>query len=121
MALTGKTIGQLTYLQYPTNDTLIPVELSGDTFHIAFSAVNYTELTYNDLITGLQLGELTPGHFYLMTDYQACYDQPNFDYNGDPILTGKYNSGATEPLLLLAISTDRLSPQYIHRLILTIK
>ena len=110
MALTGKTIGQLTYLQYPTNNTLIPVELSEDTYHIAFSAVNYTEVTYSDLITGVQLGELTPGHFYLMTDYQACYDQPNFDYNGDPILTGNYKSGATEPLLLLAISTDRLSP-----------
>ena len=110
MALTGKTIGQLTYLQYPTNDTLIPVELSGDTFHIAFSAVNYTELTYSDLVTGANLGELSPGHYYLMTDYQTCYDQPNFDYNGNPITTGNYKTGTTEPLLLLATDTDKFSP-----------
>jgi len=110
MALTGKTIGQLTYLRYPTNNTLIPVELSGDTYHIAYSAVNYTELTYEDLITGVQLGELTPGHFYLMTDFQTIYDQPNFDYNGNPILTGNNKTGNTEPLLLLATATDKFSP-----------
>lgn len=110
MALTGKTIGQLTYLQYPTNDTLIPVELSGDTFHIAFSAVNYTQLTYSDLVTGANLGELSPGHYYLMTDFQTCYDQPNFDQNGDPIVTGNYKTGSTEPILLLATSTTGFSP-----------
>jgi hypothetical protein len=26
MALTGKTIGELSYLQFPTNNTLMPVE-----------------------------------------------------------------------------------------------
>jgi hypothetical protein len=110
MALTGKTIGQLTYLNFPNNDTLIPVELSGGTYHIAYSAVNYTELTYNDLITGVQSGELTPGHFYLINDFQTIYDQPNFDHNGNPITTGNNKTGTTEPLLVLAISTSQLSP-----------
>lgn len=110
MALTGKTIGQLTYLQYPTNDTLIPVELSGGSYHIAFSAVNYTELTYADLYTGSQLGELTPGQYYLMTDFQTCYDQPNYDSLGNPITTGNYKTGTTEPILLLATSTTGFSP-----------
>jgi len=110
MALTGKTIGQLDYLQFPTNDTLIPVELSGDTYHISFSAVNYTQLTYSDLVTGANLGELSPGHYYLMTDFQTCYDQPNFDQNGVPIVTGNYKTGSTEPILLLATSTTGFSP-----------
>lgn len=110
MALTGKTIGQLTYLQFPTNDTLIPVEYLGDTFHITFSSITYTEGTHAQFLSDATNGVLTPGKFYLMTDYQACYDQPNFDYNGNPILTGNYKSGATEPLLLLAIATDRFSP-----------
>jgi len=110
MALTGKTIGQLTYLNFPNNDTLIPVELSGGTYHIAFSAVNYTELTYSDLVTGSQAGELSPGHYYLMTDYQTCYDQPNYNYLGSPITTGNYKTGTTEPLLLLATSTTGFSP-----------
>lgn len=110
MALTGKTIGQLTYLQFPTNDTLIPVEYIGDTYHINFSSITYTEGTYSQFSTDATNGVLTPGRFYLMTDYQTYYDQPNFDYNGDPILTGNYKSGSTEPLLLLAISTNRFSP-----------
>lgn len=37
--LTGKTIGQLTNLASPTSDTLFPVELSGITYHIQFSAI----------------------------------------------------------------------------------
>lgn len=110
MALTGKTIGQLDYLQFPTNDTLIPVEYVGDTYHINFSSITYTEGTYSQFSTDATNGVLTPGRFYLMTDYQTYYDQPNFDYNGDPILTGNYKSGSTEPLLLLAISTNRFSP-----------
>ena len=39
MALTGKTIGDLTFLSEPTSNTLIPVELSGITYHIAYSAI----------------------------------------------------------------------------------
>jgi len=39
MSLTGKTIGELTFLTEPTNNTLIPVELSGVTYHIAYSGI----------------------------------------------------------------------------------
>ena len=39
MSLTGKTIGELTFLAEPTNNTLIPVELSGVTHHIAYSGI----------------------------------------------------------------------------------
>ena len=110
MALTGKTIGELEYLQFPTNDTLIPVQYIGDTYHITFSSITYNEGTYAQFVAEAGAGVLTPGKFYLMTDFQTCYDQPNFDYNGNPILTGNYKSGSTEPLLLLAIATDKFSP-----------
>jgi hypothetical protein len=114
MALTGKTIGQLTYLSGVTSDTLFPVELSGDTYHVFFSALtntNYTEVTYDELYslyTGLGL---TTGQFYLITDFQTCYDQPNFDSGGGEITTGNFKSGSTEPLLVLATSNSTLSPQ----------
>ena len=36
--LTGKTIGQLNFLSGVTSDTLIPVALSGSTYHINFSS-----------------------------------------------------------------------------------
>jgi hypothetical protein len=109
MSLTGKTIGQLEYLQFPTNDTLIPVQYVGDTYHITFSSITYNEGTYSQFVTEAGDGLLTPGRFYLMTDYQAIYDQPNYDYNGNPILAGNYKTGSTEPLLLLAIATDKFS------------
>jgi hypothetical protein len=42
--LTGKTIGQLTFLETPTSDTLIPVELNGETYHMAYSAITTNEV-----------------------------------------------------------------------------
>jgi hypothetical protein len=110
MALTGKTIGELEYLQFPTNDTLIPVQYDGDTYHITFSSITYNEGTYSQFVAEASAGVLTPGRFYLMTDYQTCYDQPNYDNTKDPITTGNYKTGTTEPILLLAISTTGFSP-----------
>ena len=109
MALTGKTIGELSLLQFPTNDTLIPVEYVGDTYHISFSSITYSEGTYSQFVSDAGNGVLTPGRFYLMTDYQTCYDQPNYNNVKSPINTGNYKSGSTEPILLLAISTTGFS------------
>ena len=110
MALTGKTIGQLTYVDYTTNNFLIPVEESGSTYHIGLSAITYTEATYSELSIGSSTSNLIRGQFYLMTDFQTCYDQPNYDSDGTPITTGNYKSGTTEPILLLATSTTGFSP-----------
>ena len=110
MALTGKTIGELTSLNYTTNNLLIPVEESGTTYHIAFSGINYTETTYSGLTIASSTGGLVPGQFYLMTDFQTCYDQPNYTNEGVAITTGNYKTGSTEPILLLAISTTGFSP-----------
>jgi len=113
MTLTGKTIGQLTYLSGVTRDTLFPVELSGDTYHIPYSAFtnsNYNEGTYDELYSFATGGTLTAGSYYLMTDFQTCYDQPNYDNTKTPITTGNYKTGTTEPILLLAVSTTEFSP-----------
>jgi hypothetical protein len=110
MPLTGKTIGELTALDYTTNNLLIPVEEAGTTYHIAFSGINYTETTYSGLTIASSAGGLVPGQFYLMTDYQTCYDQPNYTNEGVAITTGNYKTGSTEPILLLAISTTGFSP-----------
>ena len=45
-----------------------------------------------------------------MTDFQTCYDQPNYDNQGVAITTGNYKTGTTEPILLLAISVNEFSP-----------
>jgi hypothetical protein len=110
MALTGKTIGELSYLQFPTNDTLIPVEYIGDTYHITFSSITYNVGSYSQFVVEANNGLLTPGRFYLMDDFQTCYDQPNYDSEGDAITVGNYKTGTTEPILLLATSTTGFSP-----------
>ncbi len=117
MALTGKTIGELTNLGYTTNNVLIPVEESGSTYHIAFSGVNYSETTYSGLTTNMGAGQLSIGQYYLITDFKTCYDQPDYDYNGDPITIGNYKQGSVSPLLVLATDVDKISelayqPQY---------
>ena len=109
MVLTGKTIGQLELLQFPTNETLLPVEYIGDTYHIVFSSITYNEGTYSQFVVDANNGVLTPGRWYLMTDFQSCYDQPNYDNFKNPIFTGNYMTGNTEPILLLAISTTGFS------------
>ena len=110
MALTGKTIGELSYLQFPTNDTLIPVEYIGDTYHITFSSITYNVGSYSQFVVEANNGLLTPGRFYLMDDFQTCYDQPNYDSEGNAITVGNYKTGTTEPILLLATSTTGFSP-----------
>ena len=110
MALTGKTIGQLTYVDYTTNNFLIPVEEAGTTYHIGLSAITYTESTYLGLSIASTAGQLIRGQYYLMADFQTCYDQPNYDSLGNPITTGNYKTGTTEPILLLATSTTGFSP-----------
>jgi hypothetical protein len=117
MALTGKTIGQLTNLLNPTNDTLIPVEYSGETYHIAYSSSTYTETTYTGLTAMISANELVTGKHYLITDFKTCYDQPDYDYNGSAITIGNYKQGSVSPILVLATGTGTISqlayqPQY---------
>jgi len=66
--------------------------------------------TYSQLVADAGNGILIPGRYYLMTDYQTCYDQPNYNNVKNPITTGNYKTGTTEPILLLAISTTGFSP-----------
>ena len=111
MALTGKTIGELTALDYTTNTLLIPVEESGSTYHIAFSAVNYTEIIYTALTFTMTVNQLVPGQYYLITDFKTCYDQPDFDSFGNSITSGNYRQGSVSPILVLATGTDTIAQQ----------
>jgi hypothetical protein len=70
----------------------------------------YSEGTYDEIYSLYTGSTLVPGTFYLMTDYQTCYDQPNYNNVKSPIYTGNYMTGNTEPILLLATSTTGFSP-----------
>jgi hypothetical protein len=67
------------------------------------------EKTYSELVDLINGGTLERGSFYLITDYRTCYDQPDFDYDGNPITNGNYKEGPIEPILVLAIDVDKIS------------
>jgi hypothetical protein len=96
-----------------TSTSTFPFVDEGTTYQGAISAItsnSTVEVTYDELYSLYTGGTLTSGIFYLMTDYQTCYDQPNYNSDSSPITTGNYKTGTTEPILLLAISTTGFSP-----------
>lgn len=42
--------------------------------------IDVSEVAYSELASKITGNELTAGQFYLITDYQTCYDQPNYEY-----------------------------------------
>ena len=112
--LTGKTIGQLALLSNITDDTLFPVEYSGMTFHIPYSAMTFgggfIETTYSELVNNITSSTLNIGSHYLVTDFKTCYDQPDFDYNRNPITNGNYKDDSEiQPIIVFAISSNTIS------------
>jgi len=114
--LTGKTIGQLTYLEIPTPNTLIPVELSGSTYHIDFSAITgngggVIETTYSELVDNITGETLTVGAYYIITDFRTCYDVPEYYFDGSPKGSNaiQYNQASVDPIIVLATSINTIS------------
>jgi hypothetical protein len=94
---------------------IVPFERKNiyEMFDNEFNNYNYNynyNVTYNELYSLYTGGTLTLGGYYLIIDFQTCYDQPNYDNTKTPITTGNYMTGNTEPLLLLAVSTTGFSP-----------
>jgi hypothetical protein len=74
------------------------------------STAGVVSVTYSELYGSITGGTLTPGAFYEITDYETCYDQPDFDYFGGAITTGNYKqSGVVQPIIVLALSIDAIS------------
>ena len=109
--LTGKTIEQLTQISGLTSNSFFPVSYSGITYKVPYSSVtNYQEVTYSglcDLITG---ETLNAGTYYLINDFQTCYDQPDYNVNNNAITSvTTYHTATIEPLLVLATSANTIS------------
>ena len=54
---------------------------------------------------------LENGAWYINTDYQTIYAQPDYDVNGDIKTTLVIKTGSVEPLLLFAISDSSFAPE----------
>ena len=75
------------------------------------------ETTYNQLTASLDSGSLTPGTYYKITDFKTCYDQPNYNFNGNEITTGNYKTGSLSPIIVFALdsgalASDAFQPQH---------
>ena len=68
-----------------------------------------TTVTYSELRTLQDDSELRTGSYYLISNFRTCYDQPNYDYNGNTITTGNYKQGNVSPIIVFAISSSQIS------------
>ena len=70
-----------------------------------------TNVTYSELVSDIGSNSLIQGSYYLITDFKTCYDQPDFDYFGEPITSGNYKDSPVEPLMVLATSNNTISEE----------
>ena len=68
-----------------------------------------TSVTYSDFASAISSNGLNVGMLYIITDFMTCYDQPDFDYDGNPITSGNYKTGSVEPIVVLATSNNTIS------------
>lgn len=67
------------------------------------------DTTYTQLSASFVGGTLTPGTFYKITDFKTCYDQPDYDVNGNAITTGNYRTGSVSPIIVFALDSGSLA------------
>jgi hypothetical protein len=66
-------------------------------------------ITYGALLNLINTNSLTINKAYLISDFQTIYDQPDFDSGGVAKISVNTLSGTIEPLIVNAISTNKLS------------
>ena len=98
----------------PNSTSIFPFVDSGVTYHGAISAITSNisgliDVTYSELVDKITGETLTPGQFYLITDFRTCYDQPDFDVYGDSITTGNYKQSDVEPIVVFSTSVNTIS------------
>jgi len=96
----------------PTSTSIFPFVDSGATYQGAISALtsnSTVEVTYSELVDNITGETLNTGSFYIITDFRTCYDQPDFNYNGNSITTGNYKQAEIEPIVVLATSANTIS------------
>ncbi len=79
----------------------------------------YVDITYAALNALFKAGAMAAGTYYLITDFQTVYDQPDFYYSQPLSNTNnpKTNddvsakTGPIEPIAVFAVTSDELAPQ----------
>jgi len=68
-----------------------------------------TNVTYAELVSDIGSNSLIEGSYYLITDFKTCYDQPDFDYDNNPITGSNYKDSSVEPIMVFATSSNTIS------------
>jgi hypothetical protein len=66
-------------------------------------------VTYDELLNLVNSSSLSVGSYYIITDFQTCYDQPDYDNAKNPIITGNYRVADVDPIIVFATSNSTLS------------
>ena len=121
--LTATTISATTYQNLPTdiyvtggtysNGTATFNNNTGGTFNVTGFTTNggsqFLNITYSGLVSAITGSTLSAGTYYLITDFRSCYDQPDFNSDGNAITTGNYKQAAIEPIMVFATSANTIS------------
>lgn len=93
-----------------SNNSIILNDSNNDSITITGLSSNAAiEIAYSGLVNTITTSGLTPGAYYLITDFKTCYDQPDFNYDGNSITSGNYKEAEVEPILVLATSDSTIS------------
>jgi hypothetical protein len=108
---TGGTVSGATTFTNGLTANTITVDTISATTYLNISAGGLTNTDYSGLTSLILTSGLTAGSYYLITDFQTCYDQPDFDYDGNPITSGNSKQGPVEPLMVFATSVNTISSE----------
>jgi hypothetical protein len=106
-----ETIGNTANTWIFKNDGNLTLPVGGDILDSNGNSVigGLIDCTYSEIQSDISNNQLIPGSYYRITDFRTCYDQPNYDYLGDPITEGNYKEGSVSPIIVFAISSDSLA------------
>jgi hypothetical protein len=79
------------------------------TLNSAKAFVSAIEVTYSELINLIDASVLIAGSHYIITDFRTCYDQPDYNANGNST-NGTYKEADIEPIIVMATSENTLAP-----------
>lgn len=66
-------------------------------------------VTYTELTSLIDDGNLNAGSYYLISDFKTAYDQPDYSSSYSAVTQGNYRVGATHALMVFALSSEQLS------------
>ena len=98
----GDYYASFTEFKTAVSDFFDNAPITAEDVDVKIGAAMQISLTYSELYALKQANNLVPGQSYLITDYQTVHTIPN---------TTDVNTGQIEPLLVMALTNNKLSAE----------